>query len=113
MAPDTRIFELRTYIATPGRFDALVDRFRDKTRALFERHGMTSIGYWVATDDRGEPTGTLIYLLAHASREVANESWESFAADPDWIALRDESDERLTASFTSVFLDPTSFSPLR
>jgi hypothetical protein len=115
MATDTRIFELRTYVASPGKLDALLTRFRDHTTVLFEKHGITNIGYWVATDAEGKPTETLIYLLAHASRAAAKDSWAAFQADPDWIAARDASqvDGRLVASVTSVYLDPTDFSELR
>jgi hypothetical protein len=114
MATDTRSFELRTYVAAPGKLDALLTRFRDHTTALFEKHGITNIGYWVATDAEGEPTETLIYLVAHASREAAKKSWATFREDSDWIAARDASevDGRLTVSVTSVYLDPTDFSEL-
>ena len=37
---DTRVFELRTYYASPGKLDALHARFRDHTCKLFEKHGM-------------------------------------------------------------------------
>lgn len=115
MATDTRSFELRTYVAAPGKLDALLTRFRDHTTALFEKHGITDLGYWVATDAEGKPTETLVYLLAHPSREAAKDSWAAFREDPDWIAARDASevDGRLTASVTSVYLDPTDFSELR
>jgi hypothetical protein len=114
MATDIRSFELRTYVAAPGKLDALLARFRDHTTTLFEKHGITNVGYWVATDAEGKPTETLVYLLAHASREAAEESWTAFRADPDWIAARaaSEVDGRLTASVTSVYLDPTDFSSL-
>jgi hypothetical protein len=114
MATDTRSFELRTYIAAPGKLDALLTRFRDHTTVLFEKHGITSIGYWVANDANGKPTETLVYLLAHPSREAAKESWAAFQADPDWIDAKNASevDGRLTASVTSVYLDPTDFSDL-
>ncbi len=114
MATDTRSFELRTYVAAPGKLDALLTRFRDHTTTLFEKHGITSIGYWVATDAEGKPTETLIYLLAHASPEAAQDSWAAFREDPDWIAARaaSEVDGRLTSSVTSVYLDPTDFSEL-
>ncbi|GHE79454.1 NIPSNAP family protein [Amycolatopsis deserti] len=108
---DTRTFELRTYTAVPGKLDALLTRFREHAVPLFEKHGMTSIGYWVQTDDEGNPTENLVYLVAHASREAAAESWAAFWADPDWIAAR-SSGEQVTASATSTFLDPTDFSPL-
>ena len=114
MATDTRSFELRTYVAAPGKLDALLTRFRDHTTALFEKHGISNIGYWVATDAEGRPTETLIYLLAHPSRAAAKESWAAFQADPDWIAARDASqvDGRLVANVSSVYLDPTDFSGL-
>ena len=112
MNPDTRIFELRTYEAVPGKIDALLTRFREHAAALFEKHGMSNIGFWVATDDDGKPTETLVYVVAHASREAAEKSWASFLNDPDWVAVR-TSGEQVTASATSVFLNPTDFSDLR
>ncbi|MFF0496504.1 NIPSNAP family protein [Nocardia aobensis] len=112
MTADTRIFELRTYEAVPGKIDALLTRFREHAAALFEKHGMTNIGFWVANDDDGKPTETLVYLVAHASRVAAQKSWESFWADPEWAAARADG-EQVTASATSQFLDPADFSPLR
>lgn len=112
MNSDTRIFELRTYEAVPGKIDALKARFREHAVPLFEKHGMTSIGYWVATDDDGKPTDTLIYVVAHASREAAARSWKTFWEDPEWVAVRN-SGEHITASATTKFLEPTDFSPLR
>jgi len=109
---DTRVFELRTYVAVPGKLDALLTRFRDHVVKLFEKHGMTSIGYWVATDDEGKPDGSLVYIVAHASRAAAAQAWASFWVDPEWVAVRSDV-EQVTASATSVFLDPTEFSGLR
>ena len=109
---DNRIFELRTYEAVPGKIDALLQRFRDHAAALFEKHGMTNIGFWVANDDEGEPTDTLVYLVAHASREAAQKSWEAFWADPEWTAARADG-EQVTASASTKFLDPADFSALR
>lgn len=45
-AQSERIFEMRTYTAHPGRLDALNARFRNHTMRIFEKHGMTNIGYW-------------------------------------------------------------------
>ena len=47
---DTRVFELRTYTATPGKIDALHARFRDHTLKLFEKHHTTVVGFWRPTD---------------------------------------------------------------
>jgi hypothetical protein len=112
MDQKSRIFELRRYDAVPGRLDALLDRFRNHAAPLFERHGMTNVGFWVETDEQGEQTETLVYLVSHPSREAAQQSWASFWEDPDWVAVRTNG-EQVTASATSAFLDATDFSPLR
>ena len=106
-----RIYELRTYVAEPGRLDTLLARFRDHTVGLFERHGMTSIGYWVAT----EHADTLIYLMAHADPEAAEASWDAFRGDPEWqvVKANSEEDGAIVRSITSSFLKPTEFSAMR
>jgi hypothetical protein len=50
--------------------------------------------------------------VAHDSREAAKGSWEAFLADPEWAAVRANGEE-VTASATTMFLDPTDFSKLR
>src|SRR5258708_14465953 len=83
--PDSRCFELRTYYAAPGKLDDLHARFRDHTTKLFEKHGITNIGYWVPLEN---PDNKLFYVLAYPSREARETSWKDFAADPDWQAVR-------------------------
>src|SRR5688572_14621198 len=56
-----RFFEMRTYTTLPGRLDALNKRFRDHTNRLFEKHGMTLIGFWTPADGP-ENENTLIYI---------------------------------------------------
>jgi hypothetical protein len=108
------VYELRTYTAAEGKLDAVVARFRNHTVKLFEKHGMTNIGYWIPLD---EPLSrnTLIYILAHKSREAAKKSWEAFRKDPEWIRVRDESEAggKLVIKVESVFLGPTDFSRLK
>ncbi|HJQ05468.1 MAG TPA: NIPSNAP family protein [Nocardioides sp.] len=111
MTTTNRIFELRKYDAVPGKIDALVGRFRDHAAALFEKHGMTNIGFWIEQDDDGKPTETLVYLLAHTDREAAATSWAAFWEDPEWVEVRN-SGEQVTAAATSSFLEATDFSPL-
>ena len=38
-------YELRTYTANPGKLEALEERFRTHTMALFEKHGIQNIQY--------------------------------------------------------------------
>lgn len=106
-----RIYELRKYDAVPGRIDDLVGRFREHAAALFEKHGMTNVGFWVELDE-GRRTETLVYLVSHASQEAAAESWAAFWEDPEWAAIQ-ASGDRVTASATTSFLEPTGFSPLQ
>src|SRR5262245_6944811 len=48
---DTRVYEMRVYYAAEGKLDALHARFRDHTMKLFEKHGMTNVGYWVPVEN--------------------------------------------------------------
>lgn len=111
---DTRIFELRTYTAAPGKLEALHARFRDHTNRLFKKHGMTMIAYWVPTDQK-PGAEKLIYVLAFPSREAANKAWKAFRDDPEWKAAKSASEKNgsLTAKVESVFMSPTDYSPLK
>ena len=111
---DTRVFELRTYTAKPGKIDELHARFRDHTLKLFERHHMTVIGFWKPTDEQ-QAKRQLVYLLAFPSQEAAAKSWKDFQADPEWKAVKaaSEKDGPLAEKIDSVFLKPTEFSPLK
>jgi hypothetical protein len=109
-----RVFELRTYTSHEGKLPDIVNRFRDHTRTYFDRHGMTSIGYWTPQD---APTSqnTLVYIIAHPSRDAAKKNWDAFRADPDWQKARDasEANGKIVAKIDSVFLTPTSYSGIK
>lgn len=109
-----RVFEIRTYTAAPGRLDALKARFRDHTIAIFNKHGMTSIGYWTPQDSP-QSQNTLIYILAHPSRETAQKNWDAFRNDPEWVKVKADSEANgpLTTKVESVFADPTDFSAMQ
>jgi hypothetical protein len=107
---DTRVFELRTYHAAPGKLDALNTRFREHTTKLFEKHGMTNIAYWMPVENKDN---LLIYVLAFPNRDAAKASWKAFMADPDWqkVAKASELDGKLVLKADSVFMTATDFSP--
>jgi hypothetical protein len=111
---DTRVFELRTYYAAPGKMEALHARFKDHTCKLFEKHGMTIIGFWSPTDPK-EAERKLIYVLAFPSREAAAKSWKAFGADPEWqrVKTASEKDGKLVEKVDSVYMNPTDYSPLK
>ena len=110
-----RLFELRTYTTVDGKLDALNARFRDHTCKLFEKHGMTNIGYWTpAEGDKSK--NTLIYILAFPDKEARNKAFKEFGEDPDWIKARTESEANgkiLVKPPESVFLTPTDYSPMK
>ena len=112
MPADTTVYELRIYHVIEGKLPALLARFRDHTTKLFEKHGMKNVAYWTPTDDP-QKSNTLVYILAHPSRGAADANWKSFRVDPDWIAVRDQSEAagKLVEKIDSTFLTPTDFSP--
>jgi hypothetical protein len=109
-----RVFEIRTYTTEDGKLDALLARFRDHTTKLFEKHGMTNIGYWVPQNEP-KSKNTLVYILAHESRDAATKNWDEFRNDPDWNKVRTESEAagKIVNNVESVFANPTDFSPLK
>ena len=109
---DETVYELRMYHLNEGKLPLILDRFRGKEREIFARYGMHSVGYWVPTD---EPLAgrTIVYMLRHKSRAAATESWAKFGADPEWVALKAESekDGAFVKLHESTFLKLTDFSP--
>ena len=103
---------MRTYTTEDGKLPNLLALFRDHATRLFEKHGMTHVGYWVPQDSP-ESENTLIYVVSHDSREAAQESWGAFRADPEWQRVAEESqaDGRIVANIASVFIESTDFSP--
>jgi NIPSNAP len=108
----TAVYELRVYHANEGKLDDLLKRFREHTMGLFEKHGMKNVAYWTPLDDplKGK---TLIYVLAHPSREAAASNWQAFRDDPGWQKVRDASEVngKLVDKVDSTFMTLTDFSP--
>jgi len=113
-AKNSRVFELRTYTAHPGKLGDLEARFRNHTLKLFEKHGMKNVGYWTPADEPLK-SNTLIYIVSHESRDAAKKSWDAFRADSDWIKARDasEANGKIVAKVESVFLDAATYSPMK
>jgi hypothetical protein len=105
------VYELRVYKAHEGRLDDLLKRFREHTDKLFEKHGMKSLAYWTPVDAPAKGS-TLIYILAHPSREAATANWKAFQDDPEWQKVRDQSEAngKLVDNVDSTFMELTDFS---
>lgn len=115
VAKDSRAFEMRTYYAMPGKLEALNARFRDHTCRLFKKHGIEIIGFWIPQDKEKGAENTLVYLLAHKSREAAKKSFADFGKDPEWQKVRSESEAngKIVEKVESVFLSATDYSPVK
>jgi hypothetical protein len=111
--PSTAVYELRIYHTYDGKLDDLLRRFREHTMKIFERHGIKNIAYWTPTDDplKGK---TLVYIIAHPSREAATANWKSFGDDPEWQSVREKSEAngKIVEKVDSTFMTLTDFSPL-
>lgn len=108
--PDSRYYEMRIYYCHPGKLPDLLNRFRNHTTKIFERHGMTNIGYWVPTTNTDN---ALYYVLSYPSKEARDASWKAFGSDPEWKTVASESEKngKIVAKVVSVFMNLTDFSP--
>ena len=108
------VYELRLYRVNEGKMDALIARFGDHTDAIFKRHNMNSIGYWVP-EDAPYSQNLFVYVLEHSSREEARKNWAAFQADPEWkkVKAESETDGPLADHIDSYFMNPTSFSAMK
>tara|TARA_B100000427_G_scaffold199876_1_gene166171 strand:+ start:135 stop:560 length:426 start_codon:yes stop_codon:yes gene_type:complete len=113
-AQDQKVFELRTYQATPGNLDNLHARFRDHTIRIFRKHGMEIVGFWSPTSE-DERDDILVYLLAHDSQEAADASWQAFGADPEWDRVAEESNRngQILAGVERKYMVATDYSPMK
>ena len=103
------IYELRTYTSHEGKLKSVLNRFENHTMSLFEKHGIRNVGYWVSEDQ----DNTLIYIVAHESRDSAKQSWKSFISDPEWKEIRTASlaDGPIVDKIESLYMNKTPFSP--
>ena len=109
-----RVFEIRTYTAPDGKLEELHKRFRDHTLRIFRKHDMTSIAYF-RPQDAPLKDNTLIYILAHPSREAAKKNWAEFQADPEWKKVSADSQVNgpIVSKVESIFADAADYSPIK
>ncbi len=107
------IYELRIYHCVPGRLPALLNRFETITLPLWDKHGIRQAGFW--TTGIGDSNQDLYYLLAWESLAEREQKWDGFAADPEWLEKRAETekDGAIVASVNNQILLPTSFSSVK
>ncbi|MFN0112763.1 MAG: NIPSNAP family protein [Blastocatellia bacterium] len=115
LVKDGKCYEIRTYVAAPGKLEDLHKRFRDHTIKLFKKHGMEVVGFWGPTDKEKGSENTLVYVMAYANRAARDAAWKAFATDPEWQKARAESEKngKLTDKVEFVILGATDYSPVK
>lgn len=96
-------YELRIYHCNEGKLDDLLNRFRNHTLKLFEKHGMENIGYWIPAEGNEQ---VLYYVLGYPDKAAREASWKAFISDPEWqeVARRSELNGKIIAKITSHFM---------
>jgi hypothetical protein len=79
------IYEIRVYEAVEGLADTMRRRFADKVATtFFPRHGIELVGAFTAPIEDGR----LTYMTRFADEDARKKAWASFAADPEWAAVK-------------------------
>src|ERR1051325_7508697 len=83
--------ELRVYTAQPGKRDALAARFANRTAAIYARHGITNVGYWIPQQSDPElgisAENTFIYIRAYPSKAERDKRLTAAHDDPEFAEV--------------------------
>ena len=81
-------YELRIYKTLPGKRDALAARFASRTAAIYARHGITNVGYWIPQQsdaDLGiDAANMFIYMRGYPSKEERDKRLTAAHDDPEF-----------------------------
>jgi hypothetical protein len=84
-------YELRVYTAKPGKRDALAARFAGRTAAIYARHGITNVSYWIPQESDAElgisAENTFIYMRGYPSREERDRRLKAAHDDPEFAEV--------------------------
>src|ERR671936_1496102 len=84
-------YELRIYTAQPGKRDALAARFATRTAAIYARHGITNVGYWIPQQSDPEvgvsAENTFIYMRGYPSKAERDKRLTAAHDDPEFAEV--------------------------
>jgi len=93
-AQDTKaagFYELRVYTAKPGKRDALAARFASRTAAIYARHGITNVGYWIPQESDAalaiSAANTFIYMRGYPSKAERDKRLTAAHDDPEFAEV--------------------------
>lgn len=110
-----RAFDLRIYSVLPGKPDAFRSRWRDFAVPIYERHGLHSVGWWLAQAKDANGNDQFVCLLAGQSLDSIQTSIREFHQDAEWqrVEKETEKDGKLRSGVEAFHLLPTDFSPIQ
>jgi hypothetical protein len=115
-------YELRIYKAQPGKRDALAARFASRTAAIYARHGITNVGYFIPEQSDAElgidAVDTFIYVRGYPSKEERDTRLKNAHDDPDFekvvIAQERDPNARLIIKAHNIDMVPSgSYSAIK
>jgi len=108
-------YELRIYQAQPGKRDSLAARFATRTSAIYQRHGITNVGYFIPQQSVPElgidAADTFIYIRGYPSKEERDKRLKSAQSDPEFrevvIAQERDAERRLIIKAHNIDMTPS------
>ncbi|AZN41272.1 NIPSNAP family protein [Paenibacillus albus] len=102
------LYELRIYHVVPGRMQELLDRFRDHTLKLFEKHDLKVTNFWLNAD---ETKNQFYYVFEHTDQAAREKNFQAFLDDPEWLELvkRTESNGPLYEKIEEIYMNNAPF----
>ena len=108
-------YELRVYKAQPGKRNELAARFASRTAAVYARHGITNVGYWLPEQSDSElgidAENTFIYIRGYPSKEERDKRLKAAHDDPEFaeVVLKQERDPaaRLIVKTHNIDMSPS------
>lgn len=96
-------FEMRTYTVHEGKMPDLMQRFQNHTRALFSKHGIENVAYFLSEE---QPDKQLTFILGYPSAAERDIRWNNFANDPEWkaVAAASEANGKIVQKVDQVFM---------
>jgi NIPSNAP protein len=89
--PGTRVLRAARLHGAARKADALAERFASRTAAIYARHGITNVGYWIPQESAPElgisAENTFIYIRGYPSKEERDKRLQARADDPEFTEV--------------------------
>lgn len=106
-----KIYELRSYVAAPGRQADVLKLMNDSGLAVMTKHNITLVGAWTNVDAADERVFT---LLSYKDKAAADAAHTALRNDPEWnetVKKTEIDGKKAVASFERIFLTTNDYSP--